>query len=203
MTLSAVAWAQPGYGGGRPGYYSQQPSTTPGGFWDRGGGIIWGIGLGVGNMTAGSGPIECVNCSYDPVAWEVEFHVGGMVSPRLAILGEFQGNVQTLEVVAGGEGTKSLAQIGLMLAAQYWITPQLWVKGGLGFAHLAYNYDDAYQSQDEPIDDGAIVLGGIGYEILSGRNFAVDLQGRYIVGSYDGINDSVSSATIGFGINWY
>jgi hypothetical protein len=212
LLLPAVAIAQPGYGapppgynpGYRPGgYYSQQPQTAPGGFWDRGGGLVWGVSLGVGQMSSKDGPVECLNCSYSPFAWEVEFHVGGMLSPRLALLGEFQGNVQTVEEVAGGEGNKTLAQFGAMLAAQYWLSPKLWLKGGLGVAHLAYNYNDAYGTQDQPIDDGGIFLVSAGYEVLSGREFAVDLQGRWVVGSYDGINDKVSSATVGFGINWY
>jgi hypothetical protein len=205
LTLSAVAVAQPRYAGpaGRPGYYGQPSQTVPGGFWDRGGGLVWGVSLGVGGMSSEDGPIECPSCTYSPLAWSVELHLGGMLSPQLALLGEFQGNVQTVEEVGGGEGTKSLAQVAAMVAAQYWITPQLWVKGGLGVSHLEFNYDDYYQTIEEPIDDGGVVLLGIGYEILSGRDFAVDLQGRYIVGSYDGIDDKISSGTVGLGVNWY
>jgi hypothetical protein len=212
LLLPAIAVAQPGYGGGPPpgynpgnnpgGYYSQPP-TAPGGFWDRSGGLVWGLSLGVGAMSSKDGPVRCNSCSYNPLAWEVEFHVGGMLSTRLALLGEVQGNVQTVDVVAGGQGTQSLAQLGAMVAAQYWITPQLWIKGGLGLAHLSYNYDDAYGTQEQPIADGGAALLGAGYEIVSGRQFSVDLQGRYIVGSYDGVQDKVSSATVGLGVNWY
>ncbi len=228
VSLPALAAAQPGYGspqpyppppqpyaqpygqpyaqpqpGYRPGYYSAPPATLPGGFWDRGGGLVWGISLGLGGMSSKDGPIECQSCSYSPVAVEVDAHLGGMLSPRLALLFEMQGNVQTVEEVGGGEGSKTLAQFALLAAAQYWVTPRFWLKGGLGFGTLSYNYNDSFGTQEEPIDDGGAFLVGAGYEILSGRDFAVDLQGRYVVGSYDGINDQISSGTIGIGVNWY
>ena len=46
-------------------------------------------------------------------------------------------------------------------------------------------------------------MGGIGYELYSTREFAVDLQGRLIEGSYKGIDDQITSGTIGVGFNWY
>ncbi|HRC58301.1 MAG TPA: hypothetical protein PKU97_20395 [Kofleriaceae bacterium] len=231
LSLPALASAQPGYGnpqpaqpypaqpysqpytpqpqpygqpyGAQPGYYAQPPATTSGGFWDRGGGLVWGIGLGLGGMSSKDGPIECSSCSYSPMAVEVDAHLGGMMSPRLALLFEIQGNVQPVEEVGGGEGDKTLGQFAAMAAAQYWITPRLWLKGGIGVATLSYNYNDSSGTQEEPIDDGGVFLLGAGYEILAGRDFALDVQGRYVVGSYDGINDQISSGTIGLGVNWY
>jgi hypothetical protein len=207
VVLPAAAVAQPGYSAppaNNPGgYYSQPQPVTPGGFWDRSGRMVWGLGLGLGSMSSKDGPIECQSCSFNEIAVEFHVHLGGMLSPRLALMAEVQGNVQTVEEVAGGEGTKTLLQGALMVAAQYWLTPRLWLKGGVGFAHLSYNYNDAYGSQDEPLDDGGAVLLGVGYEIASGRDLAIDLQGRYIVGSYDGIDEQISSGTIGIGINWY
>jgi hypothetical protein len=210
--LPAVALAQPGYGapppgnnpGYRPGgYYSQQPQTAPGGFWDRGGRMVLGVSFGIGEMSSNDQPIKCNNCSYSPIAVEFDVHLGGMLSPRFALMAEVQGNFQTVEEVGRGEGTKSQAQGALLFAGQYWLMPQLWVKGGIGVAHLSYNYDDAYDTQEQPIDDGGVFLVGVGYEILSGRDFAVDLQGRYIVGTYDGVGQRITSGTIGLGINWY
>ena len=64
-----------------------------------------------------------------------------------------------------------------------------------------FDYADAGPSQ--PIDNGAAVMLAAGYELFSGPFFAVDLQGRFIEGSYDGINDHVSALNIGLGFNWY
>ena len=161
--------------------------------------IAWGFSLGLGGMHDDGGKITCDNCSYNPLAAHVEGHIGGFLSPRFALLFEVQANVQTLHADAYGDTT--LSQSALMAAGQYWLTPQLWIKGGLGFAHLDVN--DNFNGTYSPVGDGVAVMGGIGFELLSARNFAVDLQGRIIEGSYDGINDHVTSGTIGVGLNWY
>lgn len=201
--VPAIAAAQPGAQPGGGGYYSQPSSTTPGGFWDREGRLTWGLSLGLGGMSSDDGPIECPSCDYNPLAVGLSVHFGGMLSSRFALMGELQGNVQTIQEVGGGEGTQSLAQFALMVAAQYWIVPKVWIKGGIGISHLSFNYDDYYGSESDPIDDGGAFMVGAGVELLSGRDFALDLQGRYIRGSYDGIQDSISSGTIGIGVNWY
>jgi hypothetical protein len=206
--LAAVASAQPGnYNGGRRGggggYYTQAPQLAPGGFWDRGGRLVWGLSIGLGGMSSKDGPIDCPRCDYNPLAVEIDLHIGGMLSPRLALMAELQGNVQPVDEQGGGEGTKSLAQGALMFAAQYWVVPKVWIKGGIGFAQLSYNYSDSSGEFDDPIDDGAALMVGAGIELLSSRDFALDLQGRYIRGTYDGIDDSISSGTIGIGVNWY
>ena len=90
-----------------------------------------------------------------------------------------------------------------MAAAQYWLTPRLWIKGGIGAAHLSYDFSDAYGTQEQPIDNGAAIMAGIGYEVYATREFAVDLQGRIIEGSYKGIDDQMTAGSIGLGFNWY
>ena len=206
LALPTLAVAQPRYAnqGNRPGgYYTNNPQTTPDGFWDRGGRLVWGVSLGLGGMSSNDGPIECPSCDYNPIAVEVDAHIGGMLSPRLALMAELQGNVQTVEEQGGGEGTQSLAQGALMFAAQYWLVPKVWIKGGIGFSHLSFNYSDYYGDFEEPVDDGGVFMIGAGVELLSSRDFALDLQGRYIRGSYDGIDNQISSGTIGLGVNWY
>jgi len=46
-------------------------------------------------------------------------------------------------------------------------------------------------------------MGAIGFELMSARYFAVDLQGRIIEGTYNSGNDHVTAANIGVGFNWY
>ena len=92
-----------------------------------------------------------------------------------------------------------MSQNSLMIAGQYWLTPQLWIKGGIGLAHL--QADDDYFTYD--VGSGGAIMGALGFELMSARNFAVDLQGRIIQGSYNGLDDSVTSGTIGVGLNWY
>jgi hypothetical protein len=201
MLVPGLAAAQGYYGGGGGGYYSQpQPgSQTPGGFHNRQGRLAWGFGIGIGGMhDAGSNITSCGNCDYNPAAIEFDAHVGGFLGPRFELMGEFQLNGQTVHSDAYN-GDTVLSQNVLMIAAQYWLTPQLWLKGGIGFAHL--QADDSYFQYE--LSDGAAIMGGVGYEVMSARNFSVDLQGRLIQGSYDGLNDRVTSATVGVGLNWY
>jgi hypothetical protein len=203
LLAPAVAAAQPGYRPAPPpppaGYYSQ-PTAVEGGFHDRQGRMALGFSLGLGGMKVGDQDVQCSNCDYSPVAGEFDFHIGGMLSPRFALLFEVQGNAKTVE--ENYYGATSLVQAAAMVAGQYWLTPQLWVKGGIGATSLSYSYDDGYASDSEDIDEGMALMGGIGYEVLSARNFSIDLEGRLIQGTYDNTPD-VTSGSVGVGFNWY
>src|SRR5512139_1762196 len=164
---STEAQAQPG------GYYSN-PQTTqhPGGFHNRSNRLIFGFSLMLGHLSDSEGNIggdSSVN--YSTIAGGASAHLGGFIGPRLALMAELQGNAVTLS--SDGYDDITLVQSALMGAAQYWITPQLWIKGGIGFASL------------------------------SAQRFSVDLQGRLLAGSYDGINQQITSGSIGVGINWF
>ena len=124
-----------------------------------------------------------------------------MLSPRFALLFEVQGNAQTIE--ENTYGATSLVQATAMVAGQYWLTPQLWLKGGIGGASLSTSYDDGYTSDSQDIDQGMAIMGGAGYELLSAQNFSIDLQGRLISGSYDSLGQNVTAGTVGVGFNWY
>jgi hypothetical protein len=189
-----------GYGGGG-GYYSQPPATQlPGGFHNRQGRLIFGGSLGLGGMhDSGSNVTTCNNCDYNPIAVELDGHIGGFVMPRLALMAEGQINAQTVAVDPAYGDDTVISMNTLMIAAQYWVTPQLWIKGGLGVAQLYAN--NSYDGWD--FGTGGAIMGGLGYELMSARNFAVDLQGRLIQGSFNSLNDNVTSGTVGVGINWY
>lgn len=178
-----------GYGGG----YGE-----PGGFHNRTGRMAWGIGIGVGGMhDNGSGITSCDNCSNAP-ALELDGHIGGMIGPRFALLFEAQLNARTVHSDTFGDDT-TLSQTVGMLAGQFWITPQLWVKGGIGVAGL--QADSRYVTTD--YGTGGAIMGAIGFELMSARFFALDLQGRIIEGTYNSGNDNVTAANVGLGFNWY
>lgn len=203
LLLAPGLAAAQGYYGGGPGYGSPPPSQLPGGFHNRQGRLIFGGNLGLGAMHDNIGDIDCTNCS--DISVQVAGHLGGFIGPRLALMGELQANAQTLEVDRFG-GTETLVQSALMLAAQYWVTPQFWIKGGIGFANLQVNwsaYGDGYIDASSPPENGLALLGAAGFELLSARNFSVDLQGRLINGSYDGTNNSVTGISLGVGLNWF
>ena len=197
LVLAPGLAAAQGYYSSGPGYY-QGPTRIPGGFHDRTGRLAYGISLGLGGMhDNGSGISNCDNCANAPVG-ELDFHIGGMISYRFALMFEFQGNARTVHSDLYGDDT-FLTQSAGMVAGQLWLTPQLWVKGGLGLAGL--QADNSYVTYD--YGTGLALMGGVGFELLSARYFAVDLQGRLIDGAYNSGNDHVTSGTIGVGLNWY
>lgn len=146
----------------------------------------------------GSAITSCLNCDFSPLTLEGDFHIGGMLSPRFALLFELQGNIQTVhsDVL---DGDTVLSQGAAMVAAQFWVLPQLWIKGGLGFSHL--QIDDEFFTED--FGNGGAAMGAIGIELLSARNFALDLQGRLIQARYNSLDDTITSGTVGIGISWY
>jgi len=194
LCAPALASAQGYYGRGRP------VSPAPGGFHNRAGRLALGFSLGLGGMhDDGSAITSCANCDFQPLAGEGDFHIGGMLSPRFALLFEAQGNIQTISSSGLRGADTTLSQGAAMVAAQVWLLPMLWIKGGLGFSHL--QIDDQFFTED--LGGGAALMGAIGFEILSAPNFALDLQGRIIEGTYNSGNDHLTSGTIGLGINWY
>lgn len=197
IAAPSVADAQPG------GYYSQPPpgSVLPGGFHNRTGRLIFGFSLGLGAMSDRGGDIECANCDYSPVAGQASGHIGGFINERLALMGEVHGNGQTLSTDAYGD-TTTLVQVGLVFAAQYWATPQLWLKGGIGFSNLQVDHS-YYGTIDTLPENGLALLAGIGYEVLSARYFSVDIQGRIFNGTYESVDNSVTGVSVGVGINWF
>lgn len=187
-------------------YAGPAPSGQyPGGFHNRTGRLMFGFSLGIGGMSDKGGSINCSGCDYNPVSGQISGHLGGFLGPRFALMGEVQANVQTLQSDAVN-GDTTLTQGALMLAAQYWLTPQLWIKGGIGFASLQVDqsyYGDGVIDASSVPENGTALMGAIGFELLSARFFSIDLQGRILNGSYKGLDDNITAASVGIGINWY
>jgi hypothetical protein len=190
----AIASAQ--YYSTGPSYYG--PGTGADHFHQRWGRLSWGFSVGLGGMhDDGNGITSCDNCA-NAVAFEVDGHIGGMLSDRFALLLEGQVNGRTVHSDAVN-GDSVLTQNAAMVAGQYWLLPILWIKGGLGLAGL--EQDNAFVTYD--YGTGVAVMGAAGVELLSARFFAIDLQARIIDGLYNGGNGNITAGTIGLGFNWY
>lgn len=206
LATSALAFAQPGP---PPPPQPMPRAASPGGgygpppppmyaaanqFERRG--LTMGISFGVGGMD-----IECIDCQGNPMSGAFAMHIGAMINPRLAIVLDVSGSYKQLDAT----GATMLGQYMAVVAGQYWVSPKLWIKGGIGASHLSWSYDDGWGAVDEPIADGAAIMGGIGYEILTGPRFAIDLQARMGVGTYEarGATETVQSGTLGAGFSWF
>lgn len=215
----AVAFAQPAaqpvgavpaYGPPpAPGYAMPPgPPPAPGGFHDRAGRLALGFSLGLGTMQMNDSDIACDGCEGDPLSFAADAHLGWMVSPRLALMVDVQGTGQT--VADTGVFTDTLVQSTATIGAQYWVTPQLWIKGGIGAASLAVTRDDGFSTQQSDSLEGGAITGAVGYEVFSARNFAIDLQLRATGATYKGsdnaelIDDTnVGTTSLQVGFNWY
>jgi hypothetical protein len=191
LLAPALASAQGYYGRPYPG------STVPGGFHNRAGRLIFGVGGGLGGMSDSQGDVTCDTCDFNALSFEGDFHLGGMVNPRLGLMFEGQFNSQQIDS-QGPNGDAFLTQGAGMFAAQFWVLPMLWIKGGVGFASL--HVDDQIFVTD--VGTGGAVMGAVGVELLSARNFAFEIQGRIIEGLYSH-NYHVTSGTIGLGLDWF
>jgi hypothetical protein len=207
--LAAPAAAQPGVT--PPGATPPPPPRTQGppgpppsaplqsAFFPRHG-LTLGGGFGLGAMNSERGIVDCRSCSEQPGAVGLDFHIGGMLNERVALLFELWVTGQSIDRF----GSAILWQSMAMAAMQYWVTPQLWIKGGLGFAHLSLEENTGYYALQYDVDDGGAVMGAIGYEILSSPYFAIDLSLRLGAGTYRNyINDKVTAGTLGLGVSWY
>jgi hypothetical protein len=195
------ASAQPGgyYG---PGPGGPPPGLLPGGFHNRQGRLTFGVSGGLGYMNSDVfGDLNCNNCNGGTVSFGVAGHIGGFIGPRLALMFELQVNGQQLAQSDFFEDDIFLYQTAAMVAAQYWVTPQLWIKAGIGVAHLEEQTRDGFAGFS--IDNGTAILGAVGYELFSSRFMSVDLQGRLLNGAYSGVDDNITAGTIGVGINWF
>ena len=220
LLVPAVAFAQPSAQpvGGVPAYappppgYGPPPGPPPvrGGFHDRAGRISLGFSLGLGQMQIDDSDVGCTGCDGDPVSFSADAHIGWMMSPRLALLFEAHGVGQVIQ--ENEVFTDTLVQSTALVGAQYWVTPQLWIKGGIGAASLTLNRDDGFETISSESLDGAALMGAVGYEVLSARNFAIDLQLRATAASYeDGTvqldgstqDTSVGTTTLSLGLNWF
>ncbi len=151
-------------------------------------GFVIGLSVGAGVLTNDS----CDTCdSLEGLGGE--FHLGWMINPSLALLLEGYG-------VSHTENNVTLSQNVGLVAAQYWISPKFWIKGGLGSGHLSLsnNRGEEFAVSEE----GAGGMLAAGYEVYQGRAFAVDLALRSAAVSYKE-SETVTQTAATIGVNWY
>jgi hypothetical protein len=193
ISVAQAQYGPPPQGYPPPPYYP--PPPPPHGVYRSG--LVYGFSLGVGGLSLP----DCGDvCGAVGMA---EFHIGGMVGPRLAIMGDFWEGFRYFSDSNLGNGETYNGVY--TLAAQYWLTDQLWVKGGVGFGRIQIDSDDANEVVDD--ETGFAFMLAAGIEIVQSYNFAVDLQLRYgnIAYSSEANGGAGDTNTFGFmvGFNWY
>jgi hypothetical protein len=195
VVLGSASTAHAQYQAPPPGYYAPPPRYAypppppppQRGFYRDG--LVLGVGLGVGGISASNCGDVC------GVAGAFEFHIGGMINPRLALMGDFWFNGRDVP-----NSDISVVHSLYTFAAQYWATDIFWLKAGIGGGNMnvSSNYD-GFQYGDE---NGLGLLGAAGVEFVQVGNFALDGQLRFGHGFYSEGGD-VNVWALMIGANWY
>lgn len=154
-------------------------------------GFNLGASLGLGGINAEACGDLCGFAS------ALEFHLGFMLNPRLAIVGDVWFNNH------GIPGSDSSTTHTLFVAAlQYWATDKLWLKGGLGGATMRISDDYSGFTYNDASSWGITAAGG--FEFLQVNNLAFDAQLRYGHGFYgNNLGGDVNVWAIMIGVSWY
>ncbi len=170
-------------------------------------GIVFGFSGGVGAIGATNyAGASCGDAC--GVAGLLEGHLGGMISPRAALLFEMWGADHPWTDGAGN--SHETFNTFVTGAAQYWLTDIFWIKGGVGLAYYhdtinnSYYYSGGYGAVVAS-DSGFGLFGAAGVEVMQSYNFALDIQGRIGNGFYSqgGNGFSVQNYALMVGFNWY
>lgn len=177
-----------------PGYIYSQPI----GFHRSG--FLIGFALGFGTMSNK----DCESCD-DLDGGAGEFHIGGMLTPNLALM--YDVSLVTHQF----EGSRGTLTHGLHTIAAQLFTDRFWVKAGLGAGQLSYQEDSSDSSDPKESDWGTAVMLAVGMEVYQGQTFALDLQLRGAAVTYENqdiVGNSEETTTITnvgvmLGFNWY
>jgi len=178
-----------------PPYYPPPPPPPPPHGVYRSG-LIFGVSAGLGAISASNCGDEC------GVAGLFEAHLGGMISPRAALMFEVWGADHPWTDAAGD--SRETINTFITGAAQYWLTDILWLKGGVGLAVIRSTVVDDLGNSAENSFSGFALFGAAGIEVLQTYNFALDIQLRIGNGFYsqaDGGDAQNYAVMVGF--NWY
>lgn len=145
-------------------------------------GFIFGIGAGGGSM-------GCDGCE-STSGLAVELHVGGMLTEKVALVLDSSG-------VSRSEDGGTLSSVVAGPAVQFWASPRVWVKGGVGGGFLQASYDNVTVTSDA----GLGFMGGVGVEVLQKKKFAIDLQVRFTTAKIEGDRYNNVFGLVGF--NFY
>jgi hypothetical protein len=164
-----------------PGYYPPAPAGRSG--------LVAGVSLGFGGLSADQCGSDCGG------GFSLEGHLGGMIDPRLALM--FDGWAVFHSNSDQASTTTSAIYSG---ALQLWITPMVWIKGGLGIGDT--HISDALGRLGQAT--AFALMGAVGVELVRTGPFVLDLQGRLGHSFFsDADGGAVTNYAFLLGFNYY
>jgi hypothetical protein len=148
------------------------------------GGGLWG------------GEISCdgMDCGGFREAGGAGLQIGYLLSPRLALLSDTW-------VMTSSQNSVSVTFVTSTLGARAWLTPALWIQGGVGIGHAKVTWGPFTTAMS---DDVPVASAAVGYEIIRGRKWALDVSLKVAQGSKtDNEGNAVSTGRqSGIGVNF-
>jgi hypothetical protein len=157
-------------------------------------GLVLGASIDGGNLgcQTKSGD-DCGNGTH--AAGGLSVHVGLMVGPRLAILGEAWAMAHTEDSLTA---TQALATANV----RAWLTPRLWLQGGVGAARSKISYDSSLFMVSSTSATVPAIAAAIGLELVHSSSFGLDVELRGGSGLYrDDVR--IYNAALGVGVTFF
>jgi hypothetical protein len=143
------------------------------------------------------GNISCdgMDCGGFREAGGLSLAIGYMFTPRFGLL------VDGWWMTSGNENDVSITFVSSTLNARFWLTRALWVQGGVGSGHaiLRWGPFTAGVSDDVPVGTAAV-----GFEIVRGRRWALDIGLKLAQGSKTDVenNEVRTGRMTGLGVSF-
>jgi hypothetical protein len=169
---------------GQPAGYGYPPPPPPTRVYRQG--LTFGLGIGLGAFSADNCGDAC------GVGIAFEGHIGGMLTPQLALM------FDAFPVIHTVNSDTTTTNTAYTVAAQIFLNDLVWLKGGVGFAH----FTESSNAFGDLTDTGTAVLFGGGVEVYQAGPFAIDLQLRLEHSFYSTAKDMNEVAFL-VGFNWY
>jgi len=154
-------------------------------------GVTFGVALGGGTLSCSSEGCEELNG-----AGSFDLHVGGMLNPKLAAIGEVWWMVHT--------ASRLTVDQGLVTAAlRFWPLNHFWLQGGLGVGRSGYSYDANLVVVADHTEWVPAFQIGIGVEPIATPTFGLEIALRYGTGFYSNGDHRIHSAALTVGVSFY
>ncbi|MFO0748309.1 MAG: hypothetical protein U1F43_22000 [Myxococcota bacterium] len=153
-------------------------------------GATFGLGLGGGTLSCSNG------CEDLNGAGSFDIHLGGMLGPNVAFIGEVWWMYHTANHLTVDQGL-------ITGALRFWPVSQLWLQGGLGIAQAGYTYDGTALSIEDHSEWVPAFTVALGVEPIASDTFALDIALRYGTGFYSDGDNRIHSLALTVGVSFY
>jgi hypothetical protein len=160
--------------------------------------FFFGFGLGVGGVSEYSHDLDSTRSR---VGIGYNLRLGFGVSPRWALVLSADGASAYFQ-------NMSLSETVFTVGPQFWVTPKLYVRAGVGAATRTYEYDNYYDDyygnyySDSWTDSGMGGVAAVGFEFVQSYHVSLAVEANGTVGYYNN-KDTLSTFGINFVMNLF